>query len=155
MSPHRRPRPLLWSLAFTASLLLALLPAAGRLHRAFDADVSAPAMQAFCSAQGLVLRPSMVDAAIFDQAAVDQAAVDQVAVDPAHPPGKPSPAPEAGDDCAYCPLLATTGLPAVASPMLPPLPPMAMVFPPRFVRRAVDRHPIGHGPRGPPTRFAA
>ena len=140
MSPLRRPRPLLWSLAFTASLLLALLPAAGRLHRAFDADISATAMQAFCTAQGLVLRPSIVDPAI---------------VDPAHPPDAPSPAPATGDDCAYCPLLATTGLPAIASPMLPPLPPMAAVFPPRLVRCAVDRHPIGQGPRGPPARFAA
>lgn len=135
MSPLRRPRPLLWSLAFTASLLLALLPAAGRLHRALDAEVSAPAMQAFCSAQGLVLRPPIVD--------------------PGHPSGGRSPAPAAGDDCAYCPLLATTGLPAVVSPVLPPLPPMAAVFPPRFVRRAVDRHPIGQGPRGPPARIAA
>lgn len=140
MSPLRRPRPLLWSLAFTASLLLALLPAAGRLHRAFDADLSAPAMQAFCTAQGLVLRPSIVDPAI---------------VDPAHSPGEPSPTPATGDDCAYCPLLATTGLPAIASPMLPPLPPMATVFAPRLVPRAVDRHPIGQGPRGPPARFAA
>lgn len=144
MSPLRRPRPLLWSLAFTASLLLALLPAAGRLHRAFDAEALAPAMQAFCTAQGLVLRPPIVDPAI----------IDPVAVDVGHPPGGRSPAPAAGDDCAYCPLLATTGLPAVASPVLPPLPPMAVVFPPRFVRRAFDRHPIGQGPRGPPARFA-
>lgn len=140
MSPLRRPRPLLWSLAFMASLLLALLPAAGRLHRAFDAEASAPAMQAFCSAQGLVLRSPVVDPA---------------AVDPAHPPGERSPAPATGDDCAYCPLLATTGLPALVSPVLPPLPPMAVVFPPRDSRRTGDRHPIGQGPRGPPTRFAA
>lgn len=140
MSPLRRPRPLLWSLAFTASLLLALLPAAGRLHRALDAEVSAPAMQAFCSTQGLVLRPPIFD---------------QVAVDPAHPPGERSPAPAADDDCAYCPLLATTGLPALVSPVLPPLPPMAVVFPPRDSRRTGDRHPIGQGPRGPPARFAA
>lgn len=135
MSPLRRPRPLLWSLAFTASLLLALLPAAGRLHRAFDAEAAAPAMQAFCSAQGLVLRSSIVD--------------------PAHPPGERSPAPATGDDCAYCPLLATTGLPALVSPVLLPLPPMATVFAPRDSRRTGDRHPIGHGPRGPPARFAA
>lgn len=145
MSPLRRPRPLLWSLAFTASLLLALLPAAGRLHRAFDAEASAPAMQAFCSAQGLVLRSPLVDAAI----------VGQVIVDPAHPPGERSPAPAAGDDCAYCPLLATTGLPALVSPVLPPLPPMVTVFAPRDSRRTGDRHPIGQGPRGPPARFAA
>lgn len=140
MSPLRRPRPWLWSLAFTASLLLALLPTAGRLHRALNADASAPAMQAFCSVQGLVLRPPIVD---------------QAAIDPGQPSGGRSPAPANGDDCAYCPLLATTGLPAVASPVLPPLPPMAAVFPPRLVRRAVDRHPIGQGPRGPPARSAA
>lgn len=145
MSPLRRPRPLLWSLAFTASLLLALLPAAGRLHRALDAEVSAPAMQAFCTAQGLVLRPTIVDPAMVDPAIVD----------PGHPHGEGPSGGDAGDDCAYCPLLATTGLPAVASPVLPPLPPMAAVFPPRLVRRAVDRHPIGQGPRGPPARFAA
>ena len=55
----------------TMPLLLALLPTAGRLHRALDADASAPAMQAFCSVQGLVLRPSIVDqAAIALQAGV-------------------------------------------------------------------------------------
>lgn len=145
MSPLRRPRPLLWSLAFTASLLLALLPAAGRLHRAFDAEASAPAMQALCSAQGLVLRSPVVD----------PAAVDQVAVDPGHPHGEGPSGGDAGDDCAYCPLLATTGLPALVSPVLPPLPPMAVVFPPRDSRRTGDRHPIGQGPRGPPARFAA
>jgi hypothetical protein len=139
MSPLRRPRPLLWSLAFTASLLLALLPAAGRLHRAFDAEASAPAMQAFCSAQGLVLRGPM----------------SSLADETGRLPGKGAPAGETGDDCAYCPLLATTGLPALASPVLPPLPPMATVFAPQDSRRTGDRHPIGQGARGPPARFAA
>ena len=139
MSPLRRPRPLLWSLAFTASLLLALLPAAGRLYRAGTFDPPAPALQAFCTAAGLALRSP----------------APRIAGDAVHPHGEGAPAGEAGDDCAYCPLLATTGLPAIASPMLPPLPPMAAVFPPRLVRRAVDRHPIGQGPRGPPARFAA
>jgi len=139
MSPLRRPRPLLWSLAFTASLLLVLLPAAGRLYRAGTADPLAPALQAFCTADGLALRSP----------------APQIVGDAGRPHGDGAPAGEAGDDCAYCPLLATTGLPAVASPVLPPLPPMAVAFPPRLARRAVDRHPIGQGPRGPPARFAA
>lgn len=143
MSPLRRPRRVLLALAFTASLLLSLLPTIGRLQRALDADGALLDARAFCTAQGLAYRSA--DAVRDALSAI---------ADPKPQPRRGDPAPD-GDECAYCPLLATTGLPAVASPLLPPLPPMATVFAPQDSRRAVDRHPIGQGPRGPPARLAA
>jgi len=140
MTSFRRPRPWLWSLAVTASLLLSLLPTIGRLHRALDADAALLLdVRAFCTVQGLVERP--VDAVRDALSGIAHPAPGRV---PAHD----------GDDCAYCPLLAATGLPAVVLPRVPPLPPLAATFAPRPQPALRDRHLLGWAPRGPPIGVA-
>lgn len=140
MTSLRRPRPVLLALAFTASLLLSLLPTIGRLHRALDADGAILLdARAFCTAQGLVERP--VDTVRDALSGITHPGPGRM---PAHD----------GDDCAYCPLLATTGLPAVALSLPPPLPPLAATFAPRPQPSLRDRHLLGWAPRGPPTRVA-
>ena len=92
----RRPYPLLSAMALAAALLLALLPSLGRLHRGLDHNPLAPGWVALCTSQGLVLRW----------------------VDPTGQSdgGDPSvPTQHAGDECPYCPLLATSRLPAVGN----------------------------------------
>ena len=107
MMPLRRPHRVLLALAFTASLLLSLVPTIGRLHRALDADGALLDARAFCTTEGLAYRSA--DAVRDALSAI---------TDPKPQPRRGDPAPD-GDDCAYCPLLATTGLPTMVV-ALPP-----------------------------------
>lgn len=141
MMPLRRPRPLLWSLAFTASLLLSLLPTIGRLHRALDADGAVPDVRAFCTTEGLAYRPADAVRDALSGSADPQPQPQRG--DPAH-----------GDDCAYCPLLAAASLPAAIVSLPPPLPPLAATFAPRPQPSLRERHLLGWAPRGPPARVA-
>lgn len=140
MPPLRRHRPLLLSLAFVASLLLSLLPTAGRLYQAFDPDPLASGWRAFCTAQGLALRPVDLLATLAGQNSDDS---------------ERGGSGHAGDDCPYCPVLASAGMPAI--PALAALPPAAhdAAVAARPQPRLADRHRIGCEPRGPPVAIFA
>lgn len=142
MMPLRRPHRVLLALAFTASLLLSLVPTIGRLHRALDADGALLDAHAFCTTQGLAYRSADTVGDAFAGIA-----------DPKPQPRRGDPAPD-GDDCAYCPLLATTGLPAMVVSLPPRLPPLAVSFASRPQPALRDRHLLGWAPRGPPMRRA-
>ncbi|MGN6152745.1 MAG: hypothetical protein ACTHOH_12180 [Lysobacteraceae bacterium] len=126
---RRRPlQDVLARLALAAMLALAVLPTLGRLHG-----------------------PARI---------VESASGRDRDTPPCHMPlsGTPAPdrphAPHTGDDCAYCPLLATLASPTFATwrPQVPaPMPPPAEASS-THIAAAVA---IGHlGPRGPPARFA-
>lgn len=144
MSPLRRQRPLLLSLAFAASLLLALLPTVGRLQQALDPDPLASGWNAMCTMRGLVVLPAPLQDLF---AAVDVAAAGK------H--GDRSRGDHAGDDCPYCPLLTAVVLLAgiLLAWLLPRLHDAS--FAQQRGSRRLDRHLLGLGPRGPPqTRIA-
>jgi len=116
-------------MALLAILLLALVPTAGRIAQAQASGHQAVSSWAeLCTAQGLrkVLLPAP------------------------HETPVPSPAPHAGADCEYCPLLAAVVAPAVATVAVPPqaLPPALCTSPDSTVRSGP--HPCGLGSRGPP-----
>ncbi|MCB1561247.1 MAG: DUF2946 family protein [Xanthomonadales bacterium] len=123
-------------LALTAALLLALLPTLGRLHRGLDSDPLGPGWVALCTSQGLVLRW----------------------VDPTGSAGDgepSSPMQHAGDECPYCPLLATTRLPATAAPVWLKLQP-ATFLAPQAVEAGFGKPLVsGWSPRGPPILVRA
>ena len=132
----RRPYPLLSAMALAAALLLALLPTLGRLHRGLDSDPLSPGWVALCTTQGLVLRW----------------------VDPTgQTEGSEQPAPtqHAVDDCPYCPLLASTKLPAMVAPAWLKLEPAPFLAPQPV--QAVSDKPVvtGWSPRGPPILVRA
>ncbi len=140
MSPLRRQRPLLLSLAFAASLLLALLPTVGRLQQALDPDPLASGWNAMCTMRGLVVLPAPLQDLF---AAVDAAA------------GERGDGDHAGDDCPYCPLLTAVVLLAgiLLAWLLPRLHDAS--FAQHRGSHSLDRHLLGLGPRGPPqTRIA-
>lgn len=127
----RRPCPLLPALAFTAALLLALLPTLGRLYRGLDTNTPGPQWEALCTTQGLVLR--WVDATGSTDA-----------------PSKGAPTPHAADDCPYCPLLATVEPPSLIAPGWAALAP-ARAHAPRTSATLSDKPRVsGWSPRGPP-----
>ena len=151
MTALRRPHRWLSALALAASLLLSLLPTAGRLQQAAVQQAAlqqATVQQAFaleardeltlamCTVRGLEYRPaSPVDALSADRSAAQ---------------GDPEPA-RHGDDCAYCPLLTSLDLPAP-----PAMAHHASVSSSDDLRSPSDRgvaaaHRRGLGPRGPPT----
>jgi hypothetical protein len=116
-------------LALAAMLALVVLPTLGRLHpqtAAFEALSEAEAPMCRVRLPGTPALPA---------------------------PDRPQ-APHAGDDCAYCPLLAALATPTVATwrPLLPTQQPVpARTASPRSVVALA----IGHlGPRGPPARVA-
>ena len=143
MSPLRRQRPLLLSLAFAASLLLALLPTVGRLQQALDPDPLASGWNAMCTMRGLVVLPAPLQDLF---AAVDAAAGER---------GDRSRGDQTGDDCPYCPLLTAVVLLAgiLLAWLLPRLHDAS--FPQHRGSHSLDRYLLGLGPRGPPqTRIA-
>ncbi len=143
MSPLRRQRPLLLSLAFAASLLLSLLPTIGRLHQALTPDPLASGWNAMCTMRGLVVLPAPLQD-IF--AGTDAAAGES---------GDRSRGDQAGDDCPYCPLLTAVVLLAgiLLAWLLPRLHDAS--FPQHRGSHSLDRYLLGLGPRGPPqTRIA-
>ncbi len=143
MSPLRRQRPLLLSLAFAASLLLSLLPTVGRLQQALDPDPLASGWNAMCTMRGLVVLPAPLQDLF---AAVDAAAGER---------GDRSRGGHAGDDCPYCPLLTAVVLLAglLLAWLLPRL--QNVSFAQRRGSHSLDRYLLGLGPRGPPqTRIA-
>jgi hypothetical protein len=128
MSRHRALQDAFARLALVAMLALAVLPTLGRLH--------APAR------------------------VVEGASGHDRDTPPCHMhlPGGPAPdrphAPHTGDDCAYCPLLATLASPTFATwrPRVPPPMPPPAEASSTHVAAVVA---VGHlGPRGPPVRFA-
>lgn len=139
MSPLRRQRPLLLSLAFAASLLLALLPTIGRLQQVLDPDPLASGWNAMCTMRGLVVLPAPLQDLF---AAVDAAAMGER--------GDRSRGDQTGDDCPYCPLLTAVVLLAgiLRAWLLPRLHDAG------FARRRnshnLDWSLLGLGPRGPP-----
>lgn len=148
MSPLRRQRPLLLSLAFAASLLLSLLPTVGRLQQALDPDPLASGWNAMCTMRGLVVLPAPLQDLF---AAVDVAAGDAAAGER----GDRSRGDKTGDDCPYCPLLTAVVLLAgiLLAWLLPRLHDAS--FAQRRGSRSLDRYLLGLGPRGPPqTRIA-
>ncbi|MEQ1511126.1 MAG: DUF2946 family protein [Lysobacteraceae bacterium] len=143
MSPLRRQRPLLLSLAFAASLLLSLLPTVGRLQQALDPDPLASAWNVMCTMRGLVVLPAPLQDLF---AGTDAAAGER---------GDRSRGGHSDDDCPYCPLLSATVLLAgLLLAWLLPRPHDAR-FAQRRGSRCLGRHLLGLGPRGPPqTRIA-
>lgn len=141
MHAFRRPHRWWSGLALAASLLLSLLPTAGRLREAFEPGAQAAAL-AMCTAQGLAYRPA---------SAIDG----RLAVDPLAPDDRREPATQAGDDCAYCPLLGSLVLPApLLAAWTPPTSPGVVRLRSSASRRFPE-HRSGLGPRGPPrTRIA-
>lgn len=140
MRSFRRPHRWVSALALAASLLLSLLPATGRLQQAFAREAQSDVALAMCTVRGLEY--------------VSASRVDALSVDLPTPQGDPEPAGH-GDDCAYCPLLASLDLPA----------PPAMANPTSVsssddLRSPSDRgvsaaHRMGLGPRGPPSMVFA
>ncbi len=140
MSPLRRQRPLLLSLAFAASLLLSLLPTVGRLHQALNPDPLAAGWNAMCTLRGLAMvqvrLPQTVEG-------VDAASGERGDADPS------------AGECPYCPLLTAIAL--VGGLMLarlwlrlPEAAPAQCLGP-----HGHHRYLRGLGPRGPPqTRIA-
>ena len=140
MKSFRRPHRWLSALALAASLLLSLLPAAGRLQQAFAQEVQSDTALAMCTARGLEYVPA--------------SRADVLPADPRSPQGDPAPAGH-GDDCAYCPLLASLDLPAP-----PAMADAASASSSDDLRSPSDRgvsaaHRIGLGPRGPPSMVFA
>ncbi len=130
MRSHRFQRWWL-SLALAAGLLLTLLPTLGRLQRALNPDPLASGWTALCTMGGLATLPSdLADAAT----GTDRGNRGQ-----------------AGDDCPYCPLLASVSLLGglLLAWLLPRLPAVA-VRPSPATARIAAWHPCGLGSRGPP-----
>ena len=143
MHAIRRRRPTLQGLALVASLLLALLPAAGRLHRAFAPTADPAVVVAMCTVEGLRYLPSV--APWGDDGG--RVAGDDGSSAPSDPRGTPA---HAGFDCAYCPLLTTLDLPDTAGP-LPGLPEPPVIARPHLRQGHLPaRHLLGWAPRGPP-----
>lgn len=143
MSPLRRQRPLLLSLAFAASLLLSLLPTIGRLHQASTPDPLSSAWNAMCTMRGLAVLPAPLQDLF---AGTDAAAGER---------GDRSRGDHAGDDCPYCPLLTAVVL--LAGLLLAWLLPRShdASFAQRRDLHSLGRYLLGLGPRGPPqTRIA-
>jgi len=132
----RRPYPLLSALAFTAALLLALLPTMGRLHRGLDSDPLAPGWEALCTTQGLVLRW-----------------VDPTGTTDA--PSQGAPTQHAGDDCPYCPLLATLKPLSPTASNWAALAPAPIHAPRRSAALSGKPRVTGWSPRGPPLLIGA
>lgn len=140
-------------LARLAALLLALLPAAGRLasataHHALAQAITAPASGGTAAMAVHAVHHQVATSA---QARRDQAAAGRPASAPElAPPAAPGPQPDGDGDCDYCPLLAALLiLPAPrASVVGDLLPHPAHVHP--DVPRVAHRHPTGLGSRGPP-----
>ncbi len=145
MTALRRPHRWLSALALAASLLLSLLPTAGRLQQAFVQQAFAQEARddlslAMCTVRGLEYLPA--------------SRADVLPADPRAPLGDPAPV-RHGDDCAYCPLLTSLDLPA-----LPAMAHRAPVSSSDDLRSTSDRgvaaaHRMGLGPRGPPTMVFA
>lgn len=140
MTALRRPHRWLSTLALAASLLLSLLPTAGRLQQALAQEARDPLSLAMCTVRGLEYLPA--------------SRADVLPVDPQAPPGDPAPASHR-DDCAYCPLLTSLDLPAP-----PAMAPGASVSSSDDLRSPSDRgvaaaHRMGLGPRGPPVMVFA
>ena len=143
MSPLRRQRPLLLSLAFAASLLLSLLPTIGRLHQASTPDPRASAWNAMCTMRGLTVLPAPLRGLF---AGADAAAGES---------GDRSRGDQTGDDCPYCPLLTAVVLLAgiLLAWLLPRLHDAS--FPQHRGSHSLDRYLLGLGPRGPPQTHIA
>lgn len=130
MSRRRLLQDAFARLALAAMLALVVLPTLGRLH---------PPGVAFAALSGPDTEAPMCRVRLPGTPAL---------------PAPDRPPPHAGDDCAYCPLLAELATPTVATwrPLLPtPMPaPVRMASP--HIAVAL---PIGHlGPRGPPPSVA-
>lgn len=140
MSPLRRQRPLLLSLAFAASLLLSLLPTVGRLHQALNPDPLAAGWNAMCTLRGLAMVQVRLPQTV---AGVDAAS------------GEPGDGDPSAGECPYCPLLTAIALLggliwARLRLRLPEATPAQCPGP-----HGHHRHLRGLGPRGPPqTRIA-
>jgi hypothetical protein len=140
MKSFRRPHRWLSRLALAASLLLSLLPTVGRLQQAFAQEAQSDAALAMCTVRGLEYLPV--------------SRVDPLSADRPTPQRDPAPAGH-GDDCAYCPLLASLDLPAP-----PPMAHPASMSSTDDLRSLSDRgvsaaHRMGLGPRGPPSMVFA
>ena len=125
------------SLALAAGLLLTLLPTLGRLQRALNPDPLASGWTALCTMGGLATLPSDLIAAAANG-------------------GDRGNRGQAGDDCPYCPLLASVSLLGglLLAWLLPRLP-ITPAHPPRVATRIVAWHPCGLGSRGPPRALIA
>jgi hypothetical protein len=140
MRSFRRPHRWLSALALAASLLLSLLPAAGRLQQAFAWEAQDDTVLAMCTVRGLEYLPA--------------SRVDGLSADQSAPQGDPGSASHR-DDCAYCPLLSALDVPAPPA-MANPVPASSS----DDLRSPSDRgvfaaHRMGLGPRGPPPMVFA
>lgn len=133
-------------LALLAALLLALVPTLGRLAQASTASRAAPvaqqALAALCTMEGMkqVALPVLAAASTHAHLRHDV---------PAPMPHHPN---DAGQDCDYCPLLASLVVLAVIALGLWPRPASACSVAARPAIRVARRHPSGLGSRGPPLR---
>lgn len=140
MTALRRPHRWLSTLALAASLLLSLLPTVGRLQQTFAQAAQSDVALAMCTVRGLEYVPA--------------SRADVLSADPRAPQGDPAPA-DHGDDCAYCPLLASLDLPAP-----PPMAHPSAMSSTDDLRSLSDRgvsaaYRMGLGPRGPPSMVFA
>ena len=134
-------------LALLAALLLALLPTLGRLAQASTAShttsIAQQALTALCTMEGLKQVALPVLAATSMHAHMQH---DAPAPMPHHPQG------DAGQDCDYCPLLASLVALAAIALGLWPHPASSLSLTARAPIRVAHRHPPGLGSRGPPAR---
>ena len=133
-------------LALLAALLLALLPTLGRLAQAstapHTASIAQQALTALCTMEGMKQVALPVLAAASTHAHLQH---DAPAPMPHHPQG------DAGQECDYCPLLASLVALAAIALGLWPRPASALSMAPRAAIRVAHRHPSGLGSRGPPA----
>lgn len=133
-------------LALLAALLLALLPTFGRLAQAstapHTASIAQQALTALCTMEGMKQVALPVLAAVATHAHLQQ---DAPAPMPHHPQG------DAGQDCDYCPLLASLVALAAIALGLWPWTAHPGGAPALASARIAHRHPSGLGSRGPPS----
>ncbi len=133
-------------LALLAALLLALVPTLGRLTQAsatpHAASPAQEALAALCTMEGMKQVALPVLAAASAHAHMPH---DAPAPMPHHPQG------DAGQDCDYCPLLASLVALAAIALGLWPRPDSSISITARPAIRVAHRHPSGLGSRGPPA----
>lgn len=133
-------------LALLAAMLLALLPTLGRLAQASTApqptSITQQALTALCTMEGMKQVALPVLAAAATHAHLQHDAPPPM---PHHPQG------DAGQDCDYCPLLASLVALAAIALGLWPRPDSSISITARPAIRVAHRHPSGLGSRGPPA----
>ena len=145
MRPFRNRHSRWLGLALVASLLLSAVPTMVRLHRAFDSAQSPTQAHALCTSTGLAFRPSELDARPSGPGSI------ALVADAPADSGGDDDHQELGEDCAYCPLLASVDLPAWPIGGLSLRPAQTETHAHHAHARIPARHLIGWTPRGPPS----